>query len=60
MANETVASQPMMSRLKDLVGGGRAEVFVVAPALTSSAFKMAAGDVDEAMKARRGTASRDR
>ena len=53
VANETVGSQPMMSRLKDLVGGGRTEVFVVAPALTSSAFKMAAGDVDDAIEAAR-------
>ena len=50
IANETVASQPMMNRLRELAGDAGAEVFVVAPALTSSAFQMAAGDVDGAIK----------
>jgi hypothetical protein len=50
IANETVGAPAVRHRIKELVGDRRAEVFVVAPALTSSAFKHVAGDVDEAIE----------
>jgi hypothetical protein len=53
VANETVGAPAVRDRIKDLVGAGHAEVFVVAPALASSAFKHVAGDVDEAIAAAR-------
>jgi hypothetical protein len=53
LANETVGASGVMSRLKELVGEESAEVFVVAPALTSSALKHLTGDVDEAIEAAR-------
>jgi hypothetical protein len=53
LANETVGARGVMDRLKELVGDGTAEVFVVAPALTSSPFKHLAGDVDDAIEAAR-------
>lgn len=53
LANETVGAEGVMNTIKDLAGGEHAEVFVVAPALTSSVLKFAAGDVDEAIEAAR-------
>jgi hypothetical protein len=53
LANETVGARGVMDRLKELVGDDTAQVFVVAPALTSSALKHLAGDVDEAIEAAR-------
>jgi hypothetical protein len=53
LANETVGAEPVIERIKQLVGDEQAEVFVVAPALTSSPLKMAAGDVDDAIEAAR-------
>jgi hypothetical protein len=50
LANETVAAPGVRDRIKQLVGGENAEVFVVAPALTSSAFKHVTGEVDEAIE----------
>jgi hypothetical protein len=53
VANETVGARGVLDRIKELAGGKDAEVFVVAPALTSSALKFAAGEVDEAIEAAR-------
>jgi hypothetical protein len=53
LANETVSATGVMDRLKELVGDDAAEVFVVAPALTSSALQHLAGDVDKAIEAAR-------
>jgi hypothetical protein len=53
IANETVGAPAVRDRIRSLVGDGPAEVFVVAPALTTSAFKHVAGDVDEAIEAAR-------
>jgi hypothetical protein len=49
IANETVAAPAVRDRILELVGDRDAEVFVVAPALTSSALAHLAGDVDEAI-----------
>jgi hypothetical protein len=51
LANETVGSKDVARRLKDLAGDKPAELFLVAPALTSSPLKLAAGEVDEAIEA---------
>jgi hypothetical protein len=53
LANETVAAKGVMDRVTELVGNGTAQVFVVAPAITSSAFKHLAGDVDDAIEGAR-------
>ena len=53
LANETVDATGAMDRVKELVGDRSADVFVVAPALTSSALKHLTGDVDEAIGAAR-------
>ena len=52
LASETVGAEPVIRRIKELAGDDRAEVFVVAPAVTSM-LKMAAGEVDEAIEAAR-------
>jgi hypothetical protein len=53
IANETVAAPGVRDRIKALVdpdnASRHAEVFVVAPALTSSAFKHVTGEVDDAI-----------
>jgi hypothetical protein len=49
VANETVAAHGVRDRIKELVGGGDAEVFVVAPALTKTRFQQVTGAVDEAI-----------
>jgi hypothetical protein len=53
LANETVSSSAVLDRIRGLVGGERAEVFVVAPALAASPLKYVAGEVDEAIEAAR-------
>jgi hypothetical protein len=53
LAGETVGAEPVVERLKELAGDGQAEVFVVAPALTSSPLQLAAGDVDDAIETAR-------
>jgi hypothetical protein len=53
VANETVAAPAVRNRIKQLVGGGSAEVYVVAPALTNSRFQHVTGEVDEAIEAAR-------
>src|SRR3982751_2966353 len=50
VANETVAAPAVRKRIEARAEHGSAEVFVVAPALTSSAFKHVAGDVDDAIE----------
>jgi hypothetical protein len=49
VANETVAARGVRDRIKELVGGENAEVFVVAPALTKTRFQQVTGAVDEAI-----------
>ena len=50
IANETVAARGVRDRIKQLVGGANAEVYVVSPALTNTRFQQVAGDVDEAIE----------
>jgi hypothetical protein len=54
VANETLAARSVVEHLKEIFGGEPAEVFVLAPALTSSPLKLAAGEVDEAIEVARG------
>jgi hypothetical protein len=49
IANETVVALGVRERIKRLVGGKNAEVYVVAPALTKTRFQQVAGEVDEAI-----------
>jgi hypothetical protein len=53
VANETVSASGVRDRIKQLVGGDSAEVYVVAPALTETRFQQVAGQVDEAIVAAR-------
>jgi hypothetical protein len=53
LAGETVGTEPVLSQIKRLAGNDPAEIFVVAPALTSSPFKHVAGEVDDAIEAAR-------
>jgi hypothetical protein len=53
VAGEAVGTEQVLSELKRLMGGEPGEVFVVAPALTSSPLKLAAGEVDDAIEVAR-------
>jgi hypothetical protein len=53
LVGETVSTEQVLNQLKQLVGQNPAEVFVVAPALTSSALQYVAGEVDDAIEAAR-------
>jgi hypothetical protein len=53
LANEAVSADAVLNQIVKLAGGEPAEVFVVAPALTPSRLKHAAGDVDEAIETAR-------
>jgi hypothetical protein len=50
VANETVAAPGVRDRIRELVGREKAEVFVVAPALTKTRFQQVTGEVDEAIE----------
>jgi hypothetical protein len=53
IANETAAAPGVVNRIEELVGDAQGEVFVVAPALTSSRLQFLAGEVDDAIEAAR-------
>lgn len=53
LAGETVATEQLLSQIKQFLGDDEAEVFVVAPALTSSPLQYVAGEVDDAIEAAR-------
>jgi hypothetical protein len=53
LAGETVCTEQVLSELRRLMGGDPGEVFVVAPALTSSPLQLAAGAVDDAIEVAR-------
>ena len=53
LVGETVGTDKVLNQLKQLVGEEPAEVFVVAPALTSSPLQYVTGEVDDAIEAAR-------
>jgi hypothetical protein len=50
LAGETLAAPAVLDRIRDVVGDRPASAWVVAPALTSSGIKHAAGEVDDAIE----------